>query len=402
MIIEKHKTPVALLTAILTILLFYGLHTIGFNVSHKLDHITVGFICNGDEATPYSENFLRSIDYLQMQYPDAVKVILRDNVPSDEVGGVIDELIAGECSIIFANSADYGETMKKAAAENPGVEFCQAACSNANDEPVCKNYHTFMGEIYEGWYTSGKIAGLKLQELIDSGKLSRNEAVVGCVGAFPCDEVISAYTAFFLGVRSECPDAVMHVKYTNTWSNYNLEYNAALDLISEGCVIIAQNTDTIGPAVACERSTDNHTVFHIGYNKDMMSIAPTTSLISTRIDWSVYISQSVEAVMNNKRIESAVKAHIQGNDAWSGFKQDWVKMLELNPTIAPERGEEVLNETIESFKNGDCRVFYGDYIGVSPDDPNDVWDLNLEFYENKESSAPSYHYVLQDVIIIDP
>ena len=74
-----------------------------------------------------------------------------------------------ECNIIFTNSYGYGETAKEVAKEYPDVEFCQATGDNANTDPVLHNYHTFMGEIYEGRYIAGMIAGMKLQELIDAG-----------------------------------------------------------------------------------------------------------------------------------------------------------------------------------------------------------------------------------------
>ena len=76
-------------------------------------------------------------------------------------------------------------------------------------------------------------------------------------------------------------------------------------------------------------------------------------------------------------------------------------MLELNPAIAPEGGAELVNKTIDDFKNGRVHVFRGDYTGLNPADPSDSWDLNLEFVENSERSAPSFRYVLKDVIIVE-
>ena len=61
---------------------------------------------------------------------------------------------------------------------------------------------------------------MKLQEMIDEGVITPEQAKVGYVAAFPYAEVISGYTAFFLGVRSVVPEATMLVKYTNTWSSY--------------------------------------------------------------------------------------------------------------------------------------------------------------------------------------
>ena len=36
----------------------------------------------------------------------------------------------------------------------------------------------------------------------------------------------------------------------------------------------------------------------------------------------------------------------------------------------------------------------------APFDEDDVWNLKTPFYENKEQSAPSFHYILQDCIIV--
>jgi len=43
-------------------------------------------------------------------------------------------------------------------------------------------------------------------------------------------------------------------------------------------------------------------------------------------------------------------------------------------------------------------VFYGDYTGVNPYDENDTISLKKPFEENKDSSAPAFNYVLDDVI----
>ena len=145
-------------------------------------------------------------------------------------------------------TAAYGEKTKEYAEAYPEIQFCQATCSNANEEPVLKNYHTFMGNIYQGRYISGVVAGMKLQELIEDGEITPGQAKAGYIGAYSCAEVISGYTAFFLGIRSVVPGATMTVRYTNTWGNHLLEKECAKKLIDEGCVIISQHSDTAGPA----------------------------------------------------------------------------------------------------------------------------------------------------------
>lgn len=383
------------------ILAFFLLHRVTRADDAVKECVNVGLILEGDESTPYSSNFIRATDELKLQYGDRVNIIPMYNVAFEDTRDAIDKLCSEGCDIIFLNSVEYGEPAKLASAAHPNVEFCQTACDNANSNPYRPNYHTFMGRIYEGRYVAGRVAGLKLRELIDSGEIKPEEALIGYVGAFPFTEVISGYTAFFLGVREECPTAKMRVKYANTWASYMLEKTLAKELIDEGCIVISQHSDTIGPAVMCETSESRHPVFHVGYNQDMIDVAPTTSLIGTRIDWSMYIIAAVEAVLENKRIEDHISARIYGNDSCAGFKEGWVKMLDVNKAVAPDGADELIDETIEKIKNGEIHVFKGNYLGVNPDDPTDTWDLNKEYPENEKSSAPTFHYILKDVITVE-
>ena len=258
-----------------------------------------------------------------------------------------------------------------------------------------------MGEIYQGRYLAGMIAGMKLTELIDQGIIDQSEALIGYVGAYPYPEVISGYTAFFLGARSECPSVRMKVRYTNKWSNYMLEKEVAGKLIEEGCVVISQHSDTIGPAVMCENADAGHPVFHVGYNQDMTDVAPTTSLIVTRIDWSVYMSAAVGAVLEAAKIEDVVEGNVHGNDVGGGLEEGWVKMLQANPAIVPQGSKKQIKKTISKIKKGRIQVFKGDFIGVDPQDPTDTWDLNEAYPENARASAPSFHYILEDVITVE-
>ena len=397
---EKKKIIWVVIASLICILEFFAYRHLEEKIDFGHKSITVGLIVDGDESTPYSENFIRAMDTMKMEFGDDIDIMIRCNVPYEDVDEVLRELADKGCDIIFTNSYGYGETVKAVAAEYPGVQFCQATCDNA-DKSIVSNYHTFMGEIYEGRYIAGMVAGLKLTELIDKGVIIPEEAWIGYVGAYPYPEVISGYTAFLLGARQTCPSARMRVKYTNTWTSYMKEKEIAGELIDEGCIIISQHSDTIGPAVMCESAETDHPVFHVGYNQDMIDVAPTTSLIGTRINWTPYIRDAIKATMNNRKIEEVIRGHVHGNDIGAGFEKGWVEMLELNPAIAPEGGEELVNRSIEDFKNGRIHVFRGDYIGLNPTDPSDSWDLNTEYPENSDSSAPTFRYILKDVIVVE-
>ena len=93
---------------------------------------------------------------------------------------------------------------------------------------------------------------MKIKELEANGALvpenfdADGNVKVGYVGAFPYAEVVSGYTAFFLGLRSVYPNAVMFVEYTNSWFDITAEATVGDDLMSQGCVIIGQHADSTG------------------------------------------------------------------------------------------------------------------------------------------------------------
>ena len=179
------------------------------------------------------------------------------------------------------------------------------------------------------------------------------------------------------------------------------EKEYAEKLIHKGCVIISQHSDTIGPAVACEKANADHPVFHVGYNQSMLDVAPTTSLCSTRINWEPYMVSAVGAVLDGVSIESRVDGNVHGQDVGAGFEKNWVQMLELNTIICADMTEETVDAVVDALINKQLEVFKGDYTGTDPCDENDTIDLREGYIENENSSAPTFHWVLDDVIIID-
>ncbi|MBR5110780.1 MAG: BMP family ABC transporter substrate-binding protein [Clostridia bacterium] len=364
-----------------------------------VDELKVGFIYESDESTPYTYNFYQAQEALEKEYGKRVQILSKSNVREAETEEPLRELADRGCRIIFVNS--YSEQVEQVAREYPAVQFCQVSFRAASAENTPENYHTFKGKIYQGRYVSGLVAGMKLREMIEQGVIQPKEALVGYIGANSTEEVVSGFTAFLLGVRSVCPEATMRVRYTGTWSSFAVEKSCAKALIDEGCVIIAQHTDTIGPAMACEEALGTKKVYHVGYNQSMIDIAPYSSLISTRINWTPYITGAVGAVLASKPIERYVDAAACGRDMTAGFEKNWVEMLELNKPIAAEGTEARIAQTIEAFRKNQIDVFKGDYRGVNPDHPADTIDLNQGFAENKDSSSPSFYYILQDIITIE-
>lgn len=395
----KRVYIVTAVTCLIVLSVFTGCFRL-MNIKGRRDSLKVGFIYDNDESTAYTYNFSLAKDAVEKKYGDKVEILTSSNVLDDEMEEPLRELADGGCDIIFFNG--YSDLVMQLAPEYPETEFCQTSYMDMSDKTVPDNYHTFKGEAYQGRYVSGIAAGMKIGQMISEGIITPEQAKVGFVAAFPTSEVISGYTAFLLGVRSVVPQAVMSVRYTETWSSYAQEKLAAQKLIDEGCVIISQHTDTIGPAIACEASAQDRVVYFVGYNQSMSEVAPITSLITSRICWEPYVLSAVEALMANKSIEKVVLANIHGNDATAGFEHGWVEILDLNQQIAASGTQEAMDKAINRFKRGDVGfVFRGDYIGVDPEDPSDTIDLTDGYIENENTSYPMFHYILKDVITID-
>lgn len=396
---EKTYLPAVIIVCVLGILAAFAFGRTQAALNESTGTVRMGVILNGDESTAYSANFLQTITRMEDAYGGNLTTDIRRNVDPDDAEEVLGELAQGGCTLILANSYSYEETVKDAAALYPGVQFLQATGDNADEEPVLSNYHTFMGRIYEGRYVAGQVAGRKLQELINDGTIREDQALAGYVGAYPNPEVISGFTAFFLGMKEQCPAVQMRVLYTDSWSGYEREYRAAEQLIREGCVIISQHSDTEGPAEACEDLRQDYTVFHVGYNQNMSDTAPTTSLISTKIDWTDYLDTAVQAVLAGKKIESVTKAKTVGNDTQAGFDLGWVQMLALNAPAAAGGTQELIDTSVQGFIDGKISVFQGNYQGTDPENPADTIDLSDGYEENAQSSAPSFHYILDGITV---
>ena len=394
----KKRYYVAAAVVCLLTLLAFALASGYFVRTSPGSSLKVGFIYSEDESTPYTYNFTQGQRSLAETYGSRVKVLVQSNVNGREAEEPIRDLVRKGCRLIFIN-ADT-EAVINICGEYPDVQFCQVSLPTIDPTGLPENYHTFNGEIYQARYAAGVIAGMKLRSLIDTGAVRAEDAKVGFVAANNSAEVVSGYTAFILGVRSVAPEAVLRVRYTGSWSNYSVEKSVANDLITEGCLIIAQHTNTMAPAIACEEAAAKGIrVYHVGYHQSMMDVAPSTALVSLRTNWTPYILSATEAVLNGHTIESSVPGHVHGRDISAGFDHDWVQILELNKQLAAPGTEDRLNRVIDSLKKGKTEVFRGNYVGVNPDDPSDTIDLNLGYKENENSSSPSFRYILRDCVI---
>ncbi len=310
--------------------------------------IKVGLVCIGDENDQgYTYNFIRGKDAATEALAAKginVEWLIKYNIGDDTcLEDANLELAEEGCRIIINNSYGFEPFMLKVAPDYPDIDFisCTNQASWADD---LANTHNVFANIYEGRYCAGVVAGLKMQEMIDNGDITADQAVIGYVGAFSFAEVISGFTAYYLGAKSVCPSVTMKVQFVGSWSDATEEGNAAAALADMGCVMISQHSDNTTPATTAQSKG----AFHTGYNNDMISVAPEASLIGTRIDWSVYFEYAIETIVNGGELDQ---------DWCHGMDEGAVVMTDLNEDIAAAGTAEKLAEVEEAIKNGELQVF---------------------------------------------
>lgn len=361
------------------------------------DEITVGYIYIGDENEAYTaahyEGAKAMAEALGLSED---QIIIKWNTAETEAcyDAAIDLAEAG-CDIIFGNSFNFESYMIEAAREYPDIQFCHATGFQA---ATCglENMHNYFTSVYESRYVSGVVAGMKLNEMMADGTITADQCVVGYVGAFPYAEVISGYTAFFLGIRSVCPEATMKVQYTNSWASFDLEKEAAEALIAQGCVLISQHADTTGAPTACEAAG----VPCVGYNVSMIATAPNTALTSASIDWAPYNTYAVECVINGEPI--AV-------DWCQGYDTGANKITELNEGVVAEGTAEKVAEVEAALVSGDLKVFDTSTFTIGGETLESLIEANADyakyadyvsdgyFHESELASAPSFDIIVDGI-----
>lgn len=343
------------------------------------EDLKVGFVHIGDEndlGYTYNHNQGTLAMKEELGLSDA-QIITKWNVTEDEkCKDALVDLVEQGCQIIFATSFNYEEYVLEVAEEYPDVQFCHATGVQAASSGL-KNVHNYFCGIHEARYLAGVVAGMKLKEL--------GETKIGYVGAFPFAEVISGYSAFYLGAKSVCPEATMEVMYVNSWYDYALEKEAAETLISRGCKVISQHSDSTGPATACEAKGD---VYLVGYNADMIEVAPKAALVSSKIVWGPYVTYAVKSMIDGTEI--AVD--------WSkGLSDGGVVLTALNEDTIAEGTADAVDAAKQKIVSGELKIFTGPLY----DNEDKVLVAEGDFFnEGGERSAPSWEYILKGITVL--
>ena len=349
----------------------------------------IGFICLHDESSTYDANFINAVLKYQavLGLKDEQVIIKRNVEETEKCYEAAVDLVSQGCKIIFANSFGHEPYIAQAAEAYPEVQFCHATGVTAADKGL-DNFHNAFASIYQGRYLAGIAAGLKLNEMIEAGEITAEEAKMGYVGAYTYAEVISGYTSFYLGAKSVCPTVTMDVQFTGSWYDVTSEKNAAEALIARNCVLISQHADSMGAPGACEAAG----VPNVSYNGSTYEACPETFIVSSAINWAPYYMY-------------ITKCYSTGTDIaanWcGGIEEGSVVLTGINLDVAAEGTVEAIEKAIAGFKAGTLHVF--DTANFKVKGETLVHDLVSDgyFHESEAISAPSFDVRIDGINLLN-
>ena len=363
--------------------------------------VKIGFIFLHDENSTYDLNFINGAKEACEKL--GVEYVLKPNVGESEACyEAAADLADSGCNIVFADSFGHEDYMIQAAKEYPNVQFCHATGTKAHTENLA-NFHNAFASIYEGRFLGGIAAGMKLNQLIEEGKITAEEAKLGYIGAFTYAEVISGYTSFFLGARSVCPTATMEVTFTGSWYDPTLEQEAAIKLINDKCVVISEHADSMGAPTEFQKNG----IPFVFYNGSAAEACPDTYIVASRINWAPYFEFIINAVANGEEIPADYTGTINTGS---------VVLAELNEAAAAPGTKEAIEEATAKLASGELKVFdtatftkdgaaLESYQADVDTDPAYTPDTEViadgYFHESEYRSAPYFDLQIDGITLLD-
>ena len=406
-----------LFTALLVLLMVFSLTACGKKEEGGEEGYNgpkIGVILVGDENEGYTYAHILGIREAakKLEIPDEA-IIWKYNVPEDQTTyDMAIDLVENGATLVISNSYAHQSFMQQAAGENPEVTFVALTGDNVAPSGL-SNLKNAFPQTYESRYVSGIVAGMKIKELAESGALvdaninEEGKVKVGYVGAFPYAEVVSGYTAFYLGIRSVYPDVTMYVEYTNSWFDLTAEATVGDDLMSKGCVIVGQHADSTGAPSRLQGNMENNTygftAYSVGYNVSMLDVAPDVALTSAGNVWEKYYTYAFQCWKNGEEIMTD----------WSeGYKTDAVEITPLGKAVA-EGTQEAVDAAVAAIKDGTLHVFDASTFtidGQAPtsmvadafSDPAFTPDtealIDGYFHESEFRSAPYFSFRIDGIV----
>ncbi|MEG1823871.1 MAG: BMP family ABC transporter substrate-binding protein [Cloacibacillus sp.] len=261
-----------------------------------------------------------------------IDLIYREKINDRDPGVIscVDGLVKEGAEIIFATSFGYGDYLPQLTKRYPHVKFF-----HASGIAYSVNLAVYFGRIYQARYLTGIAAGM-----------TTKTNSIGYVAAYPLPEVVRGINAFALGVRSVNKKAVVHVKWTDGWTNYAAAKKQSYSLVKDYNVdILAMHHDSTGPIDVAQ---EKH-IYAIGYNLDRKKDYPQTFLTAPVWNWGPFYKA---------RLLECFEGRFKGRSYMSSLDEGLVTISQLN-TLVPLKAVNRIKYAQERLRSRTWDVFYG-------------------------------------------
>lgn len=288
---------------IIVVSLFVGLLLFKFediNYYRQKESLKIALLLSEDLSTYDIENHSSALNKLSESYKiGSDKILIKEKVAATECFNILEEVVNDGYNLIFAVGKDFEDYIVQSATEHPKVQYCIADSKQAITSGM-DNLHSFSLVESESKYLSGIVAGMKIKDLIDNGEITTEQAVFGYIGTNENSENISAYTAFYLGAKSIVPDVTMKIKFINPENGVEAEKQTAKALIANGCILLAQHSDSNVIAEICEQNS----IYYV-CSKETPKDDSYFALTSTIEKWASCYSYAVDCIVNSEELPTS-------------------------------------------------------------------------------------------------
>ncbi|AEX86410.1 hypothetical protein XO10_10030 [Marinitoga sp. 1135] len=283
-------------------------------------------------------------NYIEEKFKDKIHTTYIENVKKEDSYEVIQELVDKNYNLIITTSFDFMDSTYKAAVNNLSVKFLNCAGYKSY-----RNLSVYFGRIYQPQFLTGMIAGI----MTKSNK-------IGFIAPYPLPLFVRNLNAFAIGVKMVNPSAVIDVKWTKEWINYELEKELTVKLIESGNDIIASNLDTLTPL----EIADEHNVYSIGYNIKKDELFPKTNIAAATWNWGPFYEKIVKKLLNDEW-EITTSKHLKDlRKYWYGMDRKIVRLFK-SKNLLPGQSENLIELMKNAIKNREYDVFSGPIIDAN-------------------------------------
>ncbi len=303
----------------------------------KTDKLKVGVVYispkdDGGYSQAHARGFAAAVKAIGEDKVDLLETENVDDTDPAATEAAIRTLVENGCKIVFATSWGYMDTVEKLAEEYTDVKFEHCSGVKNNDT----NFDNYFAQIEQARYLTGIIAGYVTK--------TNN---IAYVAAHPLAEVIRGLNAFTMGVRSVNPEATVHVKWTVSWFNPDVERENAIAMITTNdCDVMAQHQDSPTALIAAQE----HGILGFSYNSPGAEFGKEAYLTAPLFNWAPYYETKIRAILDDKW---------EVKQEWGGWDTGIVSLDEYSDKV-PQEAKDKIEEVIPKLEGlGNAYFFTG-------------------------------------------